>query len=313
MDDIFASLNYTMEPGKTGIKILYPDYENTYTIGYRIVPGITLFLQHMQTRLMPFTVQDSFDLIIINYGIHGRSEQTLTDGNLTYVSSGDLALSTLTTQNGSRFPNGHYEGVELSIDLDEFHKSGALMSMPWGPDVNRLKDLCGKNQFFEAHHVPYIDNLMQQIWNVRRDDSLNEYAKLCIWVQDLLRYLIYEEIPEKEVENLSRTQADYALEYESILTSHIGEHISAKAVAEKFHISETSLKNYFQIEFGESVSSYMKKYRMKKARELLLSRGTIAEIAEHVGYANPSKFAAAFRSHYGMSPFQFRRDHKKED
>lgn len=312
MDDIFDSLNYTMEPGRTMAKISYPDYADTYTLAYSILPGIYLYLQHMHTKGIPFVADDVGNMVVINYGINGRSEQTLTDGKLTYVSSGDLAVSTLMTQKGSRFPSGIYEGVEISIDLTEFFKSGAALSVPWGSSVNRLKEICGKEQFFEAHHVTYVDQLMQQIWNISRDDSQNEYAKICLWVQDLLRYLCYEEIPQTTYENLTYNQADIALEYEGILTSNLSEHISAKSVAEKFHISETSLKNYFRIEFGESVSSYMKKFRMNRAGEWLLDQTeNIAEIARNVGYANPSKFAAAFRSYYGIGPFEYRKKHQK--
>lgn len=312
MNDFFDSLNYVMEPGRTLTKISYPDYADTYTLAYPVLPGIFLYLQHMHTKEIPFIADDISNMVIINYGINGRSEQTLTDGKLTYVSSGDLAVSTLMTRKGSRFPSGIYEGVEISLDLSEFSKSGAASSVPWGADAGRLKEICGKEQFFEARHISYIDQLMQKIWDISRDDSQNEYAKVSLWVQDFLRYLCYEEIPQTTYENLTYNQADIALEYEGILTSNLSEHISAKTVAGKFHISETSLKNYFRIEFGENVSSYMKKYRMRRAAEWLLDgRENIAEIAQKAGYTNPSKFAAVFRSCYGMGPFEYRKKHQK--
>lgn len=311
MDNLFQSLHYQVEKAHTCTKIFYSDFENTWSAAYPLLPGITLFFQHMHTKFIPFTITESYDMIVINYGLAGRSEQTLTDGTLTYVSVGDLAVSTLASQDGFRFPSGMYEGIELSIDVEEFHQSRSRIILPWDLDVNRLKAMCGKDQFVEASHLSYVDHLMHQMWKLSDLDTPNSQAKICILAQDFLRYLLFEEIPEKRYRNLSRTQAEYALEYEGILTSHLAEHISAKAVAKQFHISETSLKNYFQIEFGESVSSYMKRFRMNVAKKLLLTkRDNIAQISQKVGYASPSKFAAAFRSYYGMGPFEYRQKYQ---
>jgi AraC-like DNA-binding protein len=42
---------------------------------------------------------------------------------------------------------------------------------------------------------------------------------------------------------------------------------------------------------------------MEEARRLLLERHlNVTEVAQRVGYVNPSKFAAAFRRQFGMSP-----------
>jgi AraC-like DNA-binding protein len=42
---------------------------------------------------------------------------------------------------------------------------------------------------------------------------------------------------------------------------------------------------------------------MERARQLLLERNlNVSEVALRVGYQNPSKFAAAFRREFGISP-----------
>lgn len=67
--------------------------------------------------------------------------------------------------------------------------------------------------------------------------------------------------------------------------------------------SETKLKGRFRVLFGTSVFAYLRQSRMEEARRLLLQRHlNVTEVALRVGYANPSKFAAAFRSHFGVSP-----------
>ena len=47
---------------------------------------------------------------------------------------------------------------------------------------------------------------------------------------------------------------------------------------------------------------------MRKASELLTgSRISVSEVTEQVGYINQSKFAAAFKKQFGISPLEYRR------
>lgn len=67
--------------------------------------------------------------------------------------------------------------------------------------------------------------------------------------------------------------------------------------------SEAKLKGAFRAHFGTSVFAYLRAARMEEARRLLVGRrGNVTEVAMRMGYANPGKFAAAFRRHFGISP-----------
>lgn len=72
-------------------------------------------------------------------------------------------------------------------------------------------------------------------------------------------------------------------------------------------LNECALKSGFRSLFGTSVFGYLRAQRMERARSLLARKElSIAEIALRVGYANPSKFAAAFRRHFGVPPSAMR-------
>jgi AraC-like DNA-binding protein len=65
----------------------------------------------------------------------------------------------------------------------------------------------------------------------------------------------------------------------------------------------TKLKGGFRTLFGTSVFAYLRRVRMEQARRLLTERHlNVSETALRVGYQNPSKFAAAFRKQFGVSP-----------
>ncbi len=74
-------------------------------------------------------------------------------------------------------------------------------------------------------------------------------------------------------------------------------------LARQSGLNERKLKMGFKALFGTPVFQYLRRTRMERAHELL-SRGqhSVTEVALAVGYANPSKFAAAFRREYGLSP-----------
>ena len=56
----------------------------------------------------------------------------------------------------------------------------------------------------------------------------------------------------------------------------------------------------------------MKEYRIRQAEKLLLeSSGSIAEIAEKVGYETQGKFTKAFKEKNGLLPTEYRKLYKK--
>lgn len=78
-------------------------------------------------------------------------------------------------------------------------------------------------------------------------------------------------------------------------------------------MSRTTLKEAFRKTFHVPVYTYIKNCRMEHAsRQLKEGNETVLEIANRLGYSNPSKFASAFKSVYGITPLQFRKKAQKE-
>jgi len=72
-------------------------------------------------------------------------------------------------------------------------------------------------------------------------------------------------------------------------------------------LNEAKLKAGFRAHFGETVYGTLRRHRLDEAHRLLRQgRYNVTEVALRVGYANPSKFAAAFRAQFGVSPSQIR-------
>ncbi|WP_437731204.1 helix-turn-helix transcriptional regulator [Sorangium sp. So ce1335] len=68
-------------------------------------------------------------------------------------------------------------------------------------------------------------------------------------------------------------------------------------------LNEVKLKEGFRALFGAPVFAYLRSHRLDEAHRLLRQRAcNVTEVAQRVGYENPSKFAAAFRKRFGVSP-----------
>ncbi|MCV7432954.1 AraC family transcriptional regulator [Mycolicibacterium bacteremicum] len=79
-------------------------------------------------------------------------------------------------------------------------------------------------------------------------------------------------------------------------------------LADRAGVARSTLAKRFTELVGEPPSSYLTRWRMTLAADLLLeNQATVAEVARRVGYADPFGFSAAFKRVRGVSPTAFRR------
>jgi len=76
--------------------------------------------------------------------------------------------------------------------------------------------------------------------------------------------------------------------------------------------SDSHFMRYFKETMGTSFIDYLKEYRLTMAARLLLvSDALILHIAEETGFDNLSYFNRAFKSHYGMTPREYRKNDQR--
>ncbi|MEV5557164.1 helix-turn-helix domain-containing protein [Nonomuraea wenchangensis] len=86
--------------------------------------------------------------------------------------------------------------------------------------------------------------------------------------------------------------------------------LTPDVIAMAHHISLRYLHKLFQAE-GQSVAGWIRECRLQRCRrdlaDPLLAARTVSAIAARWGFTSPAHFSQAFRSVYGLSPRQFRR------
>ncbi len=83
--------------------------------------------------------------------------------------------------------------------------------------------------------------------------------------------------------------------------------ITVYEIAELFRLNESYLSALFKKEIGINLNSYIHRYRLYRAMELLKNSDLrINEIAYKVGYQNPSYFTEQFKKIYDTTPSEIR-------
>jgi len=95
---------------------------------------------------------------------------------------------------------------------------------------------------------------------------------------------------------------------QDLLRAHLSAPVNVPDLAARVGFSASHFSARFKAATGFSVLEYVKRLRMARARQLLItSELSVAEIAATVGYGDPFYFSRQFREVSGQSPREFRR------
>jgi two-component system response regulator YesN len=89
--------------------------------------------------------------------------------------------------------------------------------------------------------------------------------------------------------------------------SNYKEELSLALIAEEIHINQSHLSRIFKKECGDSITDYIIKIRIEKAQEMLsFSNMLTYEVAEAVGFNDPTYFSTVFKKITGVTPKDFK-------
>ena len=274
---------------------------------FSLAPGVILSFNRIYTHVWPLAQTETANILLLNFCLNGRCEVDLDNGQFAFLSQGVMALGTQQVTEPYRYPSSVYEGVELFLDLDTLEQEPYCLFLEAGIDLATLiRYFQAAQKLYLAQAPAAIQGILSELWALRDTED--------IWRMKLgsARLLLELErqpyVPHPRIRYFTLSQVAIAKEVHSILLSDLSQNHTARELAERFQIVETSLKNYFRGVFGENLSVWLRKARMRRAAELLRDTELrVAEIAAQVGYENQSKFAAVFARQFGCSPLEYRR------
>ena len=283
-----------------------------------VFPGITLAGISVGAPVWPAPGAESCSPeakgpLIINYCTRGRCELVLNDGRHVFLTAGQISLTERFAQREYVYPGRVYEGIEIFIDPETAESGAEVMMDGFGLDVGALRgEYCPGGETFIAR-LALPDALTARL--SAAIDGADSVARVGMktGVIELLAMLLYEK-PAHTAEPqvfYTKSQVEIAKQTERIITSDLAKQHTVREFAALFSVSESSIKNYFTGVFGQSISQYTTRQRMLYAAKLLAeTRLSVIEVACRAGYANQSKFAAAFRREFGCAPLEYRRKNR---
>lgn len=276
---------------------------------YEVFPGVQLSYNDFHIERCTSYFKPGIEIFCIDHCREGRLEWEMDDGSCLYMEAGDLQMNTRTHHaRVFSFPLCHYHGITVSFCMEEIAAVLPGILEGFSVDIATLRDkFCQRNIPFIMRAGASIEHIFSELYSV---PEMIRVPYFKIKVLELLLFLSTLEIPPNCIERpyIYKTQVEKVKAIMTLLTAKPEQRYTLEELSARFDFPITSMKNCFKGVYGTSIYAYMKEYRMNAAAiRLRKTSDSITSIALQMGYDNPSKFSAAFKSVIGMTPSEYRK------
>lgn len=253
-----------------------------------------------QQHTTPFHKQNMLKEHFLLFAIEGVNE--LRIGNQLFsLKKGDMLLIKKATyveivKSGNALNNFMYESVsftlkkDIIIDFIKLIHTDDYLGKPVPDDEVIVHSYGGRLQSFLASLQPYFDdneNIKTELFKLKILELLFDLSQEN---PRFLQQLIH--LNRYETRDLVKTMEAYCFQ--------------PYTLQELAHISGRSLSSFrreFESLYHSSPAKWVQEKRLQKAKDLLLSTQlTIVNVCDEVGYENVSHFSRLYKSHFGFSP-----------
>ncbi len=169
--------------------------------------------------------------------------------------------------------------------------------------------------FIKSNMSVFILKCTEKVWELREYSKIVKKVKEnMMYAKKIKKYCIEDlnelsEILEDDKNEYSATSIKLAIKF---ITNNFNKNITLKDVADEVFLSQNYLSELFKKETGEGFYEFLSNYRIKRAKEMLITTNLkIYEVAESVGYNDSITFGRAFKKITGTTPNSFRNNKVK--
>lgn len=267
---------------------------------------LTLYDENLSVHHQPLE-----HIMEINYCRGGRMGWKMKNGASIYLGPGDYTIHTMKVCADSELslPNQYYDGLTLCIDLNLLTSQPHELLKNTGITGELLLQKYCKNDSLSSFAGNEETNAIFDGFYDQPETLASSYQ--IIKALELLLYLAKAEpTKEKHLDEYQAEQVALIRQIHEQLLSDLGQRITIEELSKQYLINTTTLKNTFKAVYGTSIAAHIKEHRMEHAAKMLLETDTpIAVIANAVGYDSQSKFTAAFKAAYQVTPREYRQQH----
>lgn len=185
-----------------------------------------------------------------------------------------------------------------------------FMDMPEDGELQMFFKGLGTAVTYGVNYLPHIQNTLRLLFNIHHANggiADGTLQTICLGLLQLTRTLFTNETL------LLRISSKYSV---SDILNYIQDNrtrkITLEGLSQQFNISASHLSRVFNLAYHISPINYLIHSRITYATEYLLKSDlTITEIAEQVGYDNPTHFTNLFTKRIGCTPSEYREKNRR--
>ncbi len=201
------------------------------------------------------------------------------------------------------FPSGtHVKNASLSFSPDFLKEQ----TQKYHLDYKDFLNICFSHN--KSYSLPDAEFVLKQIFSAHpTSHHADMYYEAKI--MELFSVLLQWNEKNKMYADDGIPEDDLAAIHEviSYMNHHLKEPINISDIEKIAYMGKNKLSHLFKLEKGISISEYLRRLRMDKAKEILMnSTIPINLVAQEVGYQNQGSFAERFRMETGMTPSEYR-------
>lgn len=100
----------------------------------------------------------------------------------------------------------------------------------------------------------------------------------------------------------------FLLKLKRCLDKHLDNvHVNARLIATEMEMSKSTLNRKLKSILNQSISDFVKQYRLQRSIELLEAGYKVSDVSQRVGFTTPSYFSQCFKAYYQKTPSAFQK------
>ena len=126
------------------------------------------------------------------------------------------------------------------------------------------------------------------------------------WILNLCQVLLQNIRQKKQT-----VDTDLQTRLTKMMEENLENGISLDFLSDQFSMRPDALSRLFKQMMGKGYTEYIKEKKMERALELLKEDKSVKDIAQKLGYNSPQYFIKIFKEVYGVTPYQYKKEHFK--
>ncbi len=275
---------------------------------YEIADGIELVYSELESYYpVVKEVPESVDYVEIMYMVEGHADFEMETRRVASANKGDICI--FNSRIGAKkisFGKGGIRCISIVVlvdtlkdELNRFFDTRKFSSESFFEYVIKA-DSC---TCFAANEM--LRNIFTEL--VILPENYGEYHRKLLTLRAILALINDKTTKSPGYSYFSGDSANKVHAARKLLGENLAMDISIEELSERVYLNRTTLQRVFKQMYGVSVYEYRTQVRMQEAKNLLLDGNlTVTEIAGLCGYSNASKFSAAFKKCFDLTPTQWK-------